>query len=300
MNAHPRDPNIDEEMNVFAFVLGDENKITMPLGTLGGWKQCNIKRYSGISGYSSYFNGEILKPTDYFMNWNVDSSIIYYKNKNYILVSTSRPSTDNNAIKYNGSPQPYEQCLSLQEIYFDTNDDIITTGPTSIISCPTLQWERTQGNSPIQGDHSKGMGINEGPFFFIGPKGHNFIVYSANFSIEPYYCLGLLYTSPNADITIPSSWSKLPSPIFVSNHITHPNSPYGPGGFCKLSFNCKHYFFYHCSLNFVQYSGNRVCMCQEMTFNSQGFPILGGCITKPGTNLTIGSVLENGNTCYPK
>lgn len=85
-------------------------------------------------------------------------------------------------------------------------------GTAVVISRPLNSWERI------------GYKVNEGPAVIIR-NGKIFITYSAS-ATDYNYCMGLLTASASANLMNPSSWTKSPNPIFVSNSDT---SQFGPG-----------------------------------------------------------------------
>ncbi|RJK97784.1 family 43 glycosylhydrolase [Vallicoccus soli] len=87
----------------------------------------------------------------------------------------------------------------------------LATAPTRI-STPTLAWER------------QGFAVNEGAAVLIR-NGRVFMTYSAS-ATDARYCLGLLTADADADLLDRASWSKSPTPVFVSNEQT---GQWGPG-----------------------------------------------------------------------
>jgi GH43 family beta-xylosidase len=92
------------------------------------------------------------------------------------------------------------------------------TSPTTIadkqvvISQPTYDWE-------IQGHR-----VNEAPAVLIR-NGKVFVTFSAS-ATDANYGIGLLWTDADADLLDPSSWHKLPEPVFYTNEEL---DRYGPG-----------------------------------------------------------------------
>ena len=92
------------------------------------------------------------------------------------------------------------------------------TSPTTvaqkqvIISKPEYDWE-------IQGHR-----VNEGPAVLIR-NGKVFVTFSAS-ATDANYCIGLLWAYENSDLLDPSSWNKLPKPVFYTNEKFN---RYGPG-----------------------------------------------------------------------
>jgi len=92
------------------------------------------------------------------------------------------------------------------------------TSPTTIdekqvvISKPEYEWE------------TKGHRVNEAPAVLIR-HGKIFVTFSAS-ATDANYCIGLLWADQDADLTNPSSWHKLPEPVFAS---LEKFNRYGPG-----------------------------------------------------------------------
>ena len=83
------------------------------------------------------------------------------------------------------------------------------------ISTPDHAWERV--GWPL---------VNEGPTVLHGRDGRVFVAYSASGSWTDDYCLGLL-TLVGRDPLLPSSWLKMPRPVFASS-----GQVFGPGHAC--------------------------------------------------------------------
>lgn len=81
-----------------------------------------------------------------------------------------------------------------------------------VISQPTYPWE------------IKGHRVNEGPAVLIR-NGKVFVAFSAS-ATDANYCIGLLWADENADLLDPTSWNKLPEPVFYTNEAV---KRFGPG-----------------------------------------------------------------------
>ncbi|MEI6949680.1 glycoside hydrolase family 43 protein [Paraflavisolibacter sp. H34] len=92
------------------------------------------------------------------------------------------------------------------------------TSPTTlddrqvVISQPEYAWER------------KGHNVNEAPAVLIR-NGKVFVTFSAS-ATDANYCIGLLWAEEGADLLDPSSWHKLPEPVFFTNEAL---KRFGPG-----------------------------------------------------------------------
>jgi GH43 family beta-xylosidase len=88
-------------------------------------------------------------------------------------------------------------------------------GPAVMLSQPEFPWERVR------------YAVNEGPVM-LKKNGRLFLTYSAA-GTGPEYCLGMLTAHEDSDLLDPKSWTKSPSPVFVTSD---ENRIYGPGHHC--------------------------------------------------------------------
>lgn len=86
------------------------------------------------------------------------------------------------------------------------------SGPPVRLSIPEFEWE------------TRGFSVNEGPAVLCR-HGRVFLTYSAS-ATDENYCMGLLWANADDDLLDPSSWTKLPKPVFQSDS---PNKLFGPG-----------------------------------------------------------------------
>ena len=137
-----------------------------------------------------------------------------------------------------------------------------TTGPSSLLSVPTLEWE------------TRGWAINEGPAGLTSPNGTNhFVFFSASGCNTEYYALGAVLLTPGADPLVTESWTKLPKPFF-----TTANGLYGPGhnAFFKSPDGKEDWNVFHA--NPVVDGGcgaTRQTFVQRVTWGADGMPVLG-------------------------
>ncbi len=144
-------------------------------------------------------------------------------------------------------------------------------GRGAIISTPTYAWEQVGGN------------VNEGPQFIV----HNSMVhlsFSASGCWTDDYKVGLLSANLTADLTVPSNWTKLSTPILQKG-----NGAYGPGhnGFTKSPDGTEDWIVYHANPGTGQGCGNsRTTRIQKVTWNGDtpviGAPVAAGAaVTRP-------------------
>lgn len=139
------------------------------------------------------------------------------------------------------------------------------TGTPAKISTPTHSWERV------------GHNVNEGPAV-IKRNGRIFMTFSAS-ATDANYCIGLLTALDTSNLLSPGSWTKTPTPIFVSNTAT---SQYGPGhnSFTVSEDGQSDILVYH-DRSYRNISGdplndpNRRTRLQKLYWNADGTPNLG-------------------------
>jgi len=91
----------------------------------------------------------------------------------------------------------------------------------------TLKGTQTRLTRPEYPWEQAGFWVNEGPAVIIR-NGRLFLSYSAS-ATDANYCMGLMTADEDADLLSPASWSKSPTPVFMSSP---PNRLFGPGHNC--------------------------------------------------------------------
>ncbi|KAL9108211.1 MAG: hypothetical protein Q9227_006948 [Pyrenula ochraceoflavens] len=129
--------------------------------------------------------------------WGIDGTLLTIKDQLYFVWSCHT----------NASPN------QVQSLCISATTGTSLTGPTSVISTPTLPWE------------THGFPVNEGPqALYNTTSGKTWLTYSASHCSTPHYSLGLLtyigndhQAHPNANPLDPSSWRKSKDPVFKSD-----------------------------------------------------------------------------------
>lgn len=132
------------------------------------------------------------------------------------------------------------------------------------IAVPTLDWE------------TRGYKVNEGPAV-IKRNGRVFVTFSAS-ATDANYCMGLLTADATADLLNAASWTKTPTPVFVT---TEGSKQYGPGhnsftvdedGNDVLVYHARSY---RTIVGDPLYDPNRHARVQRLYWNADGTPNFG-------------------------
>jgi GH43 family beta-xylosidase len=189
--------------------------------------------------YRNILTGSNLNPG----GWLIDAGVLRLNGALYLLGSGS----------INGS----DQSLVIAPM----SNPYTISGTFSLISSPTLSWERQEGN------------VNEGAVA-LQRNGQTHIVYSASACWGPNYKLGrLTYTGGNP--LAAASWSKAANPVFQRNDA---NSVYAPGhnGFFTSPDGTENWIVYHANNSASGGCGNgRTTRAQKFTWNADGTPNFG-------------------------
>jgi GH43 family beta-xylosidase len=132
------------------------------------------------------------------------------------------------------------------------------------IAVPTMDWE------------TRGFKVNEGAAV-IKRNGRIFVTFSAS-ATDANYCMGLLTADAGADLLNPSSWTKTPTPVFVTSE---GSKQYGPGhnsftvdeaGNDVLVYHARSY---RAIVGDPLYDPNRHARVQRLHWNADGTPNFG-------------------------
>ncbi|MDQ1593735.1 MAG: hypothetical protein QOH40_291 [Arthrobacter pascens] len=132
------------------------------------------------------------------------------------------------------------------------------------IAVPTMDWE------------TRGFKVNEGAAV-IKRNGRIFVTFSAS-ATDANYCMGLLTADAGADLLNPASWTKTPTPVFVTSE---GSKQYGPGhnsftvdeaGNDVLVYHARSY---RTIVGDPLYDPNRHARVQRLHWNADGTPNFG-------------------------
>lgn len=139
------------------------------------------------------------------------------------------------------------------------------SGPPVRLSIPEFEWE------------TRGFSVNEGPAVLCR-HGRVLLTYSAS-ATDENYCMGLLWANADDDLLDPSSWTKLPNPVFQSDS---PNKLFGPGhnSFTVSEDGQTDLLVYH-ARTYTEIEGdplwdpNRHTYVKRIQWDTEGFPLFG-------------------------
>nr|EAQ71543.1 hypothetical protein MGCH7_ch7g950 [Pyricularia oryzae 70-15] len=164
--------------------------------------------------------GPITPPN--FTDGMLDATIFDINNTTYFIYSS-----------VHGPQSPAGASLWIAELLSPT-----TCSNATMIAAPEFDWEKSDS------------AVLEGPYGLVSPSGTSYIVYSADSCNTPANKLGALRYDPSSggggDPMSPSSWGKLPDPIFATG-----NGLYGPAhnAFFKSPDGTQDWQVFHANLN---------------------------------------------------
>jgi GH43 family beta-xylosidase len=136
--------------------------------------------------------------------------------------------------------------------------------PAVLLTKPEYDWETVR------------FAVNEGPSV-LDKGGKLYLTYSAS-GTGPEYAMGVLVADRSSDLLDPTSWTKAPAPVFVSDPTAH---QYGPGhnSFTR-TVDGEVVLVFH-SRTYTKISGdplfdpNRQACAQILPFDANGNPVWG-------------------------
>lgn len=191
--------------------------------------------------------GKIADATD---KWAIDGTVFTLEEENYFIWS-------------GWETRDHAANSGRQQLYIAKMENPWTLeGSRVMISQPDYEWEQNGR-------------VNEGPVVWRNPAGEVFLFYSASGCWTDDYTIGVLRLQENGDPLDPSSWRKHPAPLFQKSEA---NSVYGTGhnSFFKSPDGTEDWILYHANDNPGEgCGGKRKPRIQEISWNAEGFPILG-------------------------
>lgn len=187
------------------------------------------------------FKGRIHDPAD---KWAIDGTVLQ---------------ADNGALYFIWSGWPGD-INGLQNLYIAPMSDSCTiSGERVLISTPDQAWESW---------------INEGPQI-LKHQGQTFLIYSANCSWTPDYCLGLLHNE-SGDFLNPAAWTKLDQPVF-SKYEDAQGGVYCVGhcSFVKSPDETEDWLIYHAKDSADEGWEGRQTRAQKFGWQPNGLPDFG-------------------------
>ena len=144
-----------------------------------------------------------------------------------------------------------------------------------IISTPQYEWECQWIDEDGTAAPNPSL-INEGPAFLYSRDSTRLLVYfAASETYTSYYCEGLLTADADDDPLDPSSWHKLPEPVFSKSETS---GVLGAGHLNFFSSGDELYILYNgkSRLSSMRAVDNRSPRMQPVSWGEDGIPVLGG------------------------
>lgn len=166
--------------------------------------------------------------------------------------------------------------IDISHIYVSRMSDpwTLSSSPTIILS-PQYEWE-CQWMSENGLAAERPSYVNEAPqVIYSRDRSKVLLYFAASETYTSYYCEGLAVADSNADLCNASSWTKLPRPVFSSNHEA---SAYGAGhiSFFNESSPDNTYIVYQAYSDSGQDClDNRSPRMQKISWDENGIPVLG-------------------------
>jgi hypothetical protein len=250
-------------------------------------------------------------------NWFIDPAVEQINGRWYISAGTNVPKTPSS-----DSPKRVEQRLIIQEMQIGTTIPIPNTqftgrlrnnvNPTrkiTLLGNPLVMKSSTDYRWEYNGSHIMYPGVinstqnnfpvEEGPFF-LQTATSLYLLFNANFSMHPGYCIGVYKCrNKNGNILDLNNWEKFDKPIFFSTPASHPGNIYGSGAPSIVRNNNDYFMFYHASPEIAQYEKRIIFVQRIIPENIENYRSLGGSVYRlnSGTTVTAGTYLGAGYRC---
>lgn len=196
-------------------------------------------------------------------NWGIHASTFVHKGVQYLI--------------WSGWPKrrimEETQCIYIAKMKNPWTLD----GERIMLSSPEYNWER-QWVNPDGSRTAYPIYVNEAPTFLYSKDKKNLIIYySASGCWSPYYCIGMLSCSADADLLDPKSWKKATDPVFYQSP---QDSVWGPGSpsFIPSPDSTEWYMLYNARNipnGITGESESRTPRLQKISWDENNMPILG-------------------------
>ncbi|TID25653.1 glycoside hydrolase family 43 protein [Venturia nashicola] len=232
--------NPDNSYNVWAPEIHKVDGIWYIYFTAGHSQDVGLQRPYSLKGSDNIW-GSYKSPTRLTNEWGIDGTVSVINSKRYFIWSCQNANLQSLCIAQMTAPDKL--------------------GETHVISQPTNDWEKMQGQLPV----------NEGPAV-MQKGGKVFMTYSASYCWTSDYSLGLLTLKIGQDPLKKANWVKT-GPVFKSA-----NRNYGPGhnGFFTSPDGKEIWNVYHATANSKgSCDGNRYTMAEKVNWKPDGTPDFG-------------------------
>ncbi|CAG7824204.1 unnamed protein product [Allacma fusca] len=139
--------------------------------------------------------------------------------------------------------------------------DPLTIGESRLILRKPTSWWELQGQT-----------TNEGPFV-IYKNGVSFLIFSASFTFEANYCLGMMSIEGHRDPMVPSNWwYGNDYPVFWRNDDEDVYAP-GHASFTVSPDGSETWMVYHAASNTTHINGFRIARLEKIEWDENGYPV---------------------------
>ena len=181
---------------------------------------------------------------------------------------------EQNYMLWSGYDGISENGIDIFRIYIGKMENPWTlSGRVSAILYPKYEWECQWISNNGLAEHKPAY-VNEAPVAIHSRDSSKVLLYfAASQTYSSYYCAGLATASADSDLLSPSSWTKLPDPVFSQNPEV---AAYGAGHVSFFSAGNDLYMIYQAYSETERTSvDNRSPRMQLISWNKEGIPVLG-------------------------